>query len=140
MKSFNWQDFFRHQPVFSTLTEAELTELLSDEMSQERADSQGTIILREGEQGDSVFLIGSGSVQVMLRGQGDQQLPLSILKAGEFFGEMAVLEHKPRSATVMAREDCTLLEVNGQAFRKLLQAHPDIQSKVQSKMTERVNR
>jgi CRP-like cAMP-binding protein len=61
------------------------------------------------------------------------------LKEWEFFGEMAVLERKPRSATVTAREDCLVLEVKEEEFLKLLEAHPDMQAKVRAKMSERVS-
>ena len=134
MKSVNWPDFLRGHPIFSSLTEEEISRLLKDEVSQERAYSQNSVILREGEFGDSIFLIGSGSAQVILFGT-----PLAVLKEGEFFGEMAVLERKPRSATVTAREDCLVLEVKEEEFLKLLEAHPDMQAKVRAKMSERVS-
>jgi signal-transduction protein with cAMP-binding, CBS, and nucleotidyltransferase domain len=138
MKSYSWEDLFRRHPIFSSLNEEEIMQLLTDETSQERDCPQGSVILRQGEFGDSVFLIGLGSVQVTLRGPGDQEIPLSTLKAGELFGEVAVLERKPRSATVTAREDCTLLEVRGEEFLKLLERHPDMQVKVRVTMSERL--
>ena len=138
MKSFNWQDLLTGHPLFSSLTEVEITQLLKDEASQERAYPPGSVILSEGEYGDSLFLIGSGSVQVALRGTAGQHLPLAILQAAEFFGEIAVLERRPGSATVTAKEHCTLLEVKGEEFRKLLEAHPDIRSKVRATMSERL--
>ena len=138
MKSFNWQDLLRGHPLFSSLTEEEIAQLLKDEASQEKAYPQGSVILSEGEFGDSLFLIGSGSVQVAPRGAAGQHLPLAILQAVEFFGEIAVLERRPRSATVTAREHCLLLEVKGEEFRKLLEAHPDIRSKVRATMSERL--
>lgn len=138
MKSFNWQGLLRYHSIFSSLNEEEISQLLKDEASQEKAYPQGSVILREGEFGDSIFLIGSGSVQVFLRGTEGQPIPLAILGAEEFFGEMAVLEQRPRSATVTARENCRLLEVRGEEFLKLLEAHPDIRSKVRAKMRERL--
>src|SRR5215510_10227421 len=101
MKSFNWQNFLRSHPIFSSLKEEEIAHLLRDEVSQERVYPQGTVILREGEGGDSVFLLSSGSVQVTLWGTRGPLILLAILPAGEIFGEMAVLERRPRSATVV---------------------------------------
>jgi CRP-like cAMP-binding protein len=138
MKSFNWPDFLGGHPLFSGLTEAEVAQLLKDEASEERAYPPDSVILREDEFGDSLFLIGSGSVQVARQGTAGQPVPLAGLKAGEFFGEVAVLERRPRSATVTAEEDCLLLEVRGEEFRKLLEAHPDMRSKVRAKMGERL--
>src|SRR5262249_16332746 len=105
---------------------------------QERAYPQGGVVVREGESGDSLFLIGAGSAQVTLQGPDGQPRPLAVLKAGEFFGEVAVLERRPRSATVTARKSCRLLEIKGEEFRSLLAAHADIRSKVYAKMSERL--
>jgi CRP-like cAMP-binding protein len=52
------------------------------------------------------------------------------MQAGDIFGEMAVLERKPRSATVLAHEDCVLLEIAGEHLRKLLETHPEMQVKL----------
>ena len=109
MKSFNWQNLLRSHPLFLSLTEAEMAHLLRDEVSHERVYPQDTVILREGEVSDSVFLLSSGSVQVTLGGPRGPLRPLALLPAGDIFGEMAVLERRPRSA-VVARENCLLLE------------------------------
>jgi CRP-like cAMP-binding protein len=138
MKSFNWQDLLRKHPIFSSLTEAEIANLLRDEVSQERAYPQATVILREGEEGDSVFLISSGSVQVTLWGTRGPLISLAILQADEIFGEMAVLERRPRAATVVAREDCLLLEVAGEEIRRLLEAHPEMQVKMYTIVRDRL--
>jgi CRP/FNR family cyclic AMP-dependent transcriptional regulator len=138
MKSFNWQDLLREHPIFSSLTEAEIADLLRDEVSQERVCPRAAVILREGEVGDSVFLISSGSVQVSLWGTRGPLIPLAVLHAGEIFGEMAVLERKPRAATVVAREDCVLLEVAGEEIRRLLEAHPEMQVKMYTIVRDRL--
>ena len=138
MKSFNWHNLLRSHPIFSSLTEEEIANLLRDEVSQERVYSQGTVILRGGEVGDSVFLISSGSVQVTLGGTRGPFFPLAILQAGEIFGEMAVLERRPRSATVLAKEDCLLLEVAGEEIRKLLEAHLEMQVKMYTIIRDRL--
>ena len=127
MKSFDWQNLLRSHPIFSSLTEEEIASLLRDEVSQERVYPQGTVILKGGEVGDSLFLIRSGSVQVTLGGTGGPLFSLATIHAGEIFGEMAVLERRPRAATVLAKEDCLLLEVAGEEIRKLLEAHLEMQ-------------
>ncbi len=137
MKAFNWQDLLAQHPVFSSLTQGEVAQLLKA-ASQERVYSRGGVVVREGEAGDSLFLIGAGSAQVTLQGPDGQPSPLAVLKAGEFFGEVAVLERRPRSATVTARKSCRLLEIKGEEFRRLLAAHPDMRSKVHAKMSERL--
>jgi CRP/FNR family cyclic AMP-dependent transcriptional regulator len=138
MKSSNWQNFLRSHPIFSSLNEEEIASLLRDEVSQERVYSQGTVILRGGEVGDSVFLISSGSVQVTLGGTSGPLSPLAILQAGEIFGEMAVLERRPRAATVLAKEDCLLLEVAGEEIRSLLETHLEMQVKMYTIIRDRL--
>lgn len=133
MKPVSWTELLRYHPLFSSLTGQELSQLLKAEASQERVYARGSTIVTAGEAGDSLFLIGSGSVQVTWFG-----IPVSTLKAGELFGEMAVVERKPRAATVRAREQCTLLEVKGEGLRKLLAAHPELRSKITAKIKDRV--
>ena len=65
-------------------------------------------------------------------------MPLAILQAGEIFGEMAVLERRPRSATVLARENCLLLEVAGEEIRRLLEAHPEMQVQMYTVVRDRL--
>jgi len=138
MKSFNWQTLLRGHPIFSSLNEEELANLLRDEVSQERVYSHGAVILKGGDEGDSVFLIGTGSVQVTLVGTKGPTFPLATIQAGEIFGEMAVLERRPRSATVLANEDCLLLEIEGEEIRRLLAAHLEMQVKIYTIIRDRL--
>ena len=138
MKSFNWQNLLRSHPIFSSLNEEEIANLLRDEVSQERVYLQGTVILKGGEIGDSLFLMSSGSVQITLGGTGGPLFPLAILQAGEIFGEMAVLERRPRAATVLAKEDCLLLEVAGEEISNLLEAHLEMQVKMYTIIRDRL--
>lgn len=112
--------------------------LLGDEVSHERIYPQGAVIVKGGEVGDSVFLIRSGSVQVTLQGTEGPVFPLAVLQAGEIFGEMAVLERRPRSATVAARENCVLLEIAGKEIRKLLDEHLEMQVKMYTVIRDRL--
>jgi len=138
MKAFDWQNLLCSHPIFSGLNAEELANLLRDEVSQERVYPQDTVILREGEVGDSVFLLSAGSVQVRLSGTAGPLMPLAIIQTGEIFGEMAVLERKPRSATVLARENCLVLEMAGEEIRKLLEAHPEIQVRMYTVVRDRL--
>ena len=78
MKNIDWKDFLNRHHVFWTLKEKEINRLL--EVSEEKDCPQGSVILREGEFGDSIFLIGSGSVQIVLQGEQPPPITLSILK------------------------------------------------------------
>jgi CRP-like cAMP-binding protein len=104
VKSFNWADLLRHHPIFSVLTADEIEGLLPDTASREHGYSAGQVIMQVGEVGDSIYLVGAGAVDATLPLEGDQRLPLSTMRKGEIFGEMAFLEGRPRSATVVVRE------------------------------------
>jgi hypothetical protein len=89
-----------------------------------RALPAGAIVVSEGEAGDSVFLIASGSVRVLVLGGHGRPLEIRRLDAGDFFGEVAALSGLPRSATVVAVADCELLEVERWALDRLVEARP----------------
>jgi CRP-like cAMP-binding protein len=84
----------------------------------------GEIVISEGDAGDSVFLIVRGSVRVLVVGGHGRPLEIRRLDAGNFFGEVAALTARPRSATVVAFEDCDLLEIDHGALERLLEGRP----------------
>lgn len=138
MKTFGWADLLHHHPIFSALNDKEIRELLQDEVSKERSYAAGTTILHAGEVGDSVLLIGAGSLDAVLPMDGGKQINLSVMRKGEVFGEMGFFEARPRSATVIAREACTLLEIGGRDLRKTLEDHPEIEVKLLLTVSERL--
>jgi len=85
----------------------------------------GEIIFCEFEPGDAFYLIQSGKVKIV-KIVGDLEKTLDILNPGEFFGEMALLEEAPRSATTIAFTDVKLLEFNRANFEVLMQGQPQI--------------
>jgi CRP-like cAMP-binding protein len=84
----------------------------------------GGIVISEGDPGDSLFVIASGSVRVLVMGGHGRALEIRRLDAGDFFGEVAALSGVPRSATVVAVADCELLEIDHWALAALLEARP----------------
>jgi CRP-like cAMP-binding protein len=84
----------------------------------------GGIVLSEGDPGDSLFIIATGSVRVLVMGGHGRPLEIRRLDAGDFFGEVAALSGMPRSATVVAVADCELLEVDRWALQALVEARP----------------
>lgn len=85
----------------------------------------GEIIFCEYEPGDAFYLIQTGKVKIV-KIVGDVEKTIDILQPGEFFGEMALLEQAPRSATALALTDVRLLEFNQQNFEILMQGNPQI--------------
>jgi putative ABC transport system ATP-binding protein len=95
--------------AFAHLTPAALTKV-ADKMKRETFE-QGTVIIRQGEEGDKFYLIRRGSVDVIIdEGQPSQEM--LILKEGDFFGEIALITGQPRTATVRAKEkvECYTLD------------------------------
>ena len=85
----------------------------------------GEVIIAEYEPGDSFYLIQSGRVQLVKCVNGTKK-NLDILKAGEFFGEMAILDNSPRSATCMAVGNVKCLEFNKENFELLITGNPQM--------------
>jgi uncharacterized protein (TIGR00369 family) len=104
----------RALPIFASSSPDELARV--DSIVDEIEVEPGEIVLRENEEGRESFIIVSGSADVTLAG-----VTLTTLGPGDFFGEMAVLEGKPRTATVTARTAMHLLVVDGGDFETLLE-------------------
>ena len=81
---------------------------------------KGSLIFRQGDAGDQMFLIGDGRVRLFLESEGHQK-EVGVLGPGDFFGELALLRDAPRSATAEAVEDTTLLPISRDVFAMLVQ-------------------
>ena len=89
---------------------------------------ENTVIVKEGSTGEDMFIIESGRVEVYLT-RGDVVLLLSELQEASFFGEMALLTDKPRSATVKAKTECRLLTLKKQDFMDIVSENPKVAAK-----------
>lgn len=85
----------------------------------------GETIFREGEQGDAMYVIIDGRVQITRRGV-REPVVLATLEPGAFFGEMAVVDRTPRTASAAALTDSTLLAIDGSRLESLLEQRPDL--------------
>ncbi len=98
---------------------------------------QGDIIFSEYEPGDNFYLIQSGRVQIM-KIMGDIEKNIDILQPGEVFGEMAILEDSPRSASAIAVDPVKALEFNRANFEILMRGNPQIALKLLRLFTKRI--
>jgi CRP-like cAMP-binding protein len=113
-------------PLLSRLRDEDLA--LLAEVMEERRFPAGTEILREGEEGDEMFLLLEGDVDVLkTTPYGDPYVTAS-LKAGYHcsFGEMALIDKGRRSATIRAKTDCRTLCLGQEAFQRFCREHPPI--------------
>jgi CRP/FNR family cyclic AMP-dependent transcriptional regulator len=110
----------RRVPLFSDLSEAEIARVA--EVARERSYPKNSVILFEDDPGDALYVVVTGMVKVVLIGEDGREVILSVLKEGNFFGEMALIDDEPRSAHVIAMEDANLLE----DFHQRLKETPSI--------------
>ncbi|GHU07811.1 Crp/Fnr family transcriptional regulator [Spirochaetia bacterium] len=106
-----------------------------DEMN--RTYVKDSMIFSEGEPGDELFIIQKGSVKICKIVENSEVL-LAVLKAGDIFGEMALLESKPRAACAIAYEDCSVLAVNRINFQTMISTQPQIISRLTTLLAERI--
>lgn len=129
--------FLKNVPVFEGLRDEEYETIISALIPKNFSKGE-TIVFEEDSESSSFFLIGSGNVSVVVITPEGRQTILATLKKGEFFGEMALLDGEPRSASVVAAEDCRLYMLNRVDFMRLLQRHPDIPTRMLVEMSKRL--
>jgi len=125
----------REIPMFSRLAPEDLEQIA--EIAQEQLYPNQAVICREGEPGNTLFVIVDGEVAV-LKKTGQQQNILATRGAGEFVGEMAILESAPRYATLQATGDVRVLAIEGEAFTTILLDRPEVAVSVLRHMSKRV--
>ncbi|HNX98065.1 MAG TPA: cyclic nucleotide-binding domain-containing protein, partial [Candidatus Aminicenantes bacterium] len=105
-------------PLFTELNEADRT-LLADRFSP-RVFREGEKVFAEDTPGHSMMIIVSGEVRISSDDSGQGEETFTILKRGDFFGEMALLDELPRSATAIAHSDLILLEIERSSFIRFI--------------------
>ena len=125
-------------PLFSDLTDRELNLLVA--LGSRRKFPPKNIIFQEGDPGDFLLVILSGKVKVMISGKGGEEFILTMLEAGSFFGEMAVLEGGYRSATVVTVEPSEFLRIEKKDFSELLRKQPRIALKILKSLSQRLRK
>jgi hypothetical protein len=126
-----------HIPLFSDLTAQEFIAVAI--LLSRRVAKVGEQIVREGDPGDSMFIVSTGEVRATVL-RGGQQVPVATLRDGDFFGEMAVLSGEPRTATVTAVKATELLELSREHLREIESRHPEVEAKIRLAYDERIAR
>lgn len=99
----------------------------------------GEVIIRQGEVGNCMYVIQEGQVEVLLQ-DGDNEVHLHRLAAGEFFGEMAVFDRDVRSATVRALGETRVLTVDKKNFMRRIHEDPSLAFRLVEAMSHRIRR
>lgn len=116
-------------PLFVGLDASEIGEITK--LLHARTVTAGAAVVRQGEVADAMYLITAGEVEVELPGGG------VTLREGEFFGEMALIQQKPRSATVRARQATKLLVLDAVSLNALMARNPAIRDSIHAAASER---
>ncbi len=125
-------DSLAHVDVLQSLTDADRLELAA--LCDERIYAAHEVVVRQNAPGSSMFVVSSGKVEIVLEPDGR---PLAVTEAGGFFGEMSLLTGSPRTATVRALEDCTLVEVTSEAFRRFVLEKPAVLDEIATSVMTR---
>jgi signal transduction histidine kinase len=108
-------------PLFAGLDAAQVTQICRS--ARRVAMRSGDVVIEEGAAGHALFIILSGELEVSKRDDG-RDLVLATRKAGEFLGEMSLIERAPRTASARATRDGELLEIDAAAFQALIETNP----------------
>src|ERR1041384_6102863 len=104
------KELLRTVPIFASLAR----------LTTRRRYPKDSVVFFENEEGDSFFMILEGRIKVTILGDDGREIILSVLGPGDFFGEMALLDNEPRSATAIAIEESELLILQRTDFQGVL--------------------
>lgn len=123
-------------PLLATLDDEQLGRVVA--LCSEVRFDRDQIILQQNEPGDALYILLAGRVKVVLYGEDGREVILSVLRDGDFFGEMALIDGGPRSASVVAVEESRLIRIRRDAFLRLLREHPEMALNILQAMTRRL--
>lgn len=129
------KEFLRRLELFSALPEADLDWLSAQ--AEPFALAAGETLLEEGAPGDAAFIVLEGELEVTKKSD-VQNIVIAIREPGEVVGEMALLDHSPRMATVRAIRDSNLLKIRGETFQELLSQKPSAALAILHTVTKRL--
>ena len=126
----------RNVPLFAGLDDAQLGVLVH--MVVRTALGRNQTIIRAGDPTDSLYIVISGRLKVLMRDKQQREVILAILGPGEFFGEMGLLDDSPRSASVVTLEPCALLSITKTDFKRCLAENSDLSLMVMRGLVKRL--
>ncbi len=123
-------------PLFSVLGQDDLDAISSHAVT--KSYPKNSVIINEGDHTDSLYVILSGKVKVFLTDEQLKEVIVDIQRAGDYFGELALLDEAPRSASVMTLEKSTFLIISKTSFKNCLVKHPEIGFNLIRELTHRL--
>jgi len=125
-------------PIFSELSDEDITSLAH--LAIRKRYPKDTVVFFENEEGDFFFTILEGRIKVTILGDDGREVILSMLGPGDFFGEMALLDNEPRSATAIAVEESELLSLHRSDFQSVLNDNRSINTALIRVLSARLRR
>jgi len=114
----------RNVPLFESLDNEAAHELC--ELLESLDSKSGTVLFRAGDEGDAMYLIEEGKVRICVRAKDGHEVTLTELEHGDFFGEMALLDGKARSADARVAEDARLAVLSREHFLSFVRSNPNV--------------
>lgn len=129
--------FLRRVPIFGGVDDESLIKVAS--ITSEKNYSKKNIVFHEGDYGDALYIIKSGRIKIAKVALDGREKTLTILKGGDFFGEMAIFDDMPRSATAESMDnDVRLLSISKNDFERLIIENPSIAIRIMKDLTRRI--
>jgi CRP/FNR family cyclic AMP-dependent transcriptional regulator len=120
----NRMEFLKHVPLFAGLNDAELQALAADLVA--RRFAAGETIFCEGDVGQALYLVAVGQVRIFVHGEGGQEASVTWYGSGEFFGELALIDAGPRSASAAATRDTLAYVLGRDCFHAHMRRSPQL--------------
>jgi len=126
----------RHVRVFAGLSEQDLAAIA--EVSVSRRFAAGEVVFREGDGGETCYIVRSGLARAVRQHSDGRSITLSHFGAGDIFGELAMFDAEPRSATVDVIEELEVVAIPGRDMQRLMREHPEIAVKLIAALAQRL--
>lgn len=109
-----------------------------EKLSVQRKYPKNTVLVTEGDESTHLYILRKGTVSCFLNNEDGRQVNLNYMHEGEYFGELSLIDGKPRSASVMTITDCEIILVSRASVQELIRKHPDFALQLLTEVTRRV--
>jgi CRP/FNR family cyclic AMP-dependent transcriptional regulator len=131
-------EWLKKVSLFENLSNVQLEHILR--IAQRRTIPAGITMFQEKELGLTFYVVLSGSIKLFTRSNNGEEKVLSLVSAGESFGELSLLDGRPRSASAQTLEPTAVLELSSEQFMQLLESHFDITRGILSELCRRLRK
>jgi len=130
------QDKLKEVPLFSLLSEQELSEI--KKIAVEKTFSRNTIIIQKGDTSTSLYVVLSGKAVAIDSNEDGRQIILNVFKEGDCFGEMSFIDGAPRCATVQTTEKTRIMTINGDKLRSIFLSNSEMMLKLMKELLKKI--